>query len=202
MYELGGPLDGVRVPPGTNLLVVGRPLTGKRSLGFDLLADGAERDERGVVVTTTDSAPRVRDRMNRRLAGTDAPVDVVDCVSKHQGITTVEGVTYASAPDDLTGVGIALSEHLDPDGDRATRTLLSSLSPLLVYSNRQTVFRFMHVFTTRVENASALGVHLLEEGVHDEEVAGTFDQLFDGVVRTRADAPPTVETLPPGAETT
>ena len=56
-----------------------------------------------------------------------------------------------------------------------------------MYSDLQTVFRFMHVFTSRIENADALGVHVIESTAHDAEALNTLKQLFDGVVETDED---------------
>lgn len=200
MYELGGALGDRRVPPGTNLLVVGPPLSGKRGLGFDVVAHGLSQGEPAVVVTNTDGAPRVREALQDRLSATEAPVGIVDCVSKHQGVETTERATYAAAPDDMTGAGIGLSEHLssfDDRGEEGVRVLLSSLSPLLVYANVETAFRFLHVCTSRTKNAAGLGVHLLEADVHDEGTVSTVSQLYDGVVRTGADESPEAS-LPSG----
>jgi hypothetical protein len=46
------------------------------------------------------------------------------------------------------------------------------------------VFRFVHVVASRIEDADALGVHVVESDAHDEETLNTLRPLFDGVVRT------------------
>jgi hypothetical protein len=45
----------------------------------------------------------------------------------------------------------------------------------------------MHVFTSRVEKADAVGIHVIESTAHDEEAMNTLKQLFDGIVRTDED---------------
>jgi len=200
MYELGGPLEGVRVPTGSNLLVVGPPLTGKRRLAYEVLAHGVDRDQGALVVTNTDPATRIRDELRPFPDG--ARVGIVDCVTKHQGGTPTESnVHYASSPEDMTGVGIGVSAFLnrlrDADGNR---TVLTSLTTLLVYSNLQTVFRFLHVFVTRVENARGIGLYVLHESVHDDGAVSTLNRLFDGVVRTTEGGSPEPASLPSGAE--
>jgi hypothetical protein len=56
-----------------------------------------------------------------------------------------------------------------------------------MYSDVQTVFRFMHVFTSRIENADAMGVHVIESTAHDEETLNTLRQLFDHAVSVEVD---------------
>jgi len=121
-------------------------------------------------------------------------VGIVDCVTKQQGMgstTESELVRYASSPVDLTGIGIELSELLralyQKRGLTRNRILLHSLSTLLMYSDLQTVFRFLHVFTGRVQSADALGVFIIDSSAHDEQTVSPLKQLFDGIVTVRED---------------
>jgi KaiC/GvpD/RAD55 family RecA-like ATPase len=193
MYELGGALGEQEVPPGTNLLLEGPALSGKTDVGYDVLCHGAENGEGSLVVTNRDSAERVRAE-RAALFEHDTPVGLVDCVTKHQGqgsIVDSEMVQYASSPDDMTGIGIKFSELLQDFyndlGFKRNRALFVSVSTLLMYSNVQTVFRFLHVFTSRVENAGALGLYVIEADAHDDQATSTLSQLFDGVVRVDDD---------------
>ena len=192
MYDLGGPLSGTEVDPGTNLLLTGPPLSGKISLGYDLLEAGFDGGG-GIVVSNEHSADRIRAE-HEGLFEYGAPFGVVDCVTKHQGQGTIADtdlVQYASSPEDMTGIGIDFSELLEEfyvnrDLTR-NRALFVSVSTLLMYSDLQTVFRFLHVFTSRVENADALGLYVVQSGAHDEQTMNTLSQLFDGVIETDAD---------------
>ncbi|MFB6269494.1 MAG: RAD55 family ATPase [Halobacterium sp.] len=192
MYELGAAFSDVEVDPGTNVLVEGPPMTGKRELGFDVLARGSRDGEGVIVVTTKDSADRVIEDFRGHVDGGDPVIAVVDCVTKQQGMGTAtesELVRYASSPVDLTGIGIELSELLralyQQRNITRNRILLHSLSTLLMYSDLQTVFRFLHVFTGRVQSADALGVFVLDSSAHDEQTVSTLKQLFDGIITVR-----------------
>ena len=189
MYDLGQDFDDISVDPGTNILISGPPLTGKRRLAMDILAHGAANGEGSVIVTTRDSSDRVLADFRSRLLDPDgADLGVVDCVTQHQGrsASDTEVVKYASSPVDMTGIGIKFSEFVEEFYSqrdvRKNRVLMDSLSTLLMYSDLQTVFRFMHVFTSRIEDADALGVHVIESTAHDAESMNTMKQLFDGVV--------------------
>jgi len=122
MYDLRPHFDE-EVEPGTNLLLTGPPLTGKRSLMMDVLAAGTERGDGAIVVTTKDGAERVLKDYQKRTAYEGKPVAVVDCVTRQQGVNDVresDRIKYASSPVDMTGIGIKLSEFLQAFGDRGS----------------------------------------------------------------------------------
>jgi KaiC/GvpD/RAD55 family RecA-like ATPase len=191
MYELGGPFPGISVSPGTNVLISGPPMMGKRDLAFDILGHGHSNGEGALIVTTKDNADRVQEAFEE-YASSDAPVGIIDCVTKQQGVDAVEGeplVRYASSPVDLTGIGIELSELLQEFYQERqltrNRVLLYSLSTLLMYSNLQTVFRFLHVFTGRLQSADGLGLFTIDPTAHEDQTMSTLQQLFDGVIEVR-----------------
>jgi KaiC/GvpD/RAD55 family RecA-like ATPase len=198
MYEFGDALSGAAVDPGRNVLISGPPMTGKQKLGFQVLAHGSARDEGAIVVTTKDSAERVRERytdyvgVDGKTESETEPFGVVDCVSRQQGMSDTEGtetVRYASSPVDLTGIGIELSELLQgfyrDRGIEDNRVLLHSLSTLLMYSDLETVFRFLHVFTGRVQSVDGLGLYVVDDTAHDEQTMSTLKQLFDSAIEVR-----------------
>jgi len=193
MYDLGAPFAETRIAPGTNLLVAGPPMTGKRALALDVLVHGTRQGEGTIVVTTKDSGERLRAEYAERVPDVEEPLlGIVDCVTRQQGMSNVQNgalTRYASSPVDLTGIGIELSELLrafyQDEGRKRNRTLLHSLSTLLMYSNLQTVFRFLHVFTGRIQSADALGLYVIDSTAHDEKTVSTVKQLFDGVLEVR-----------------
>ncbi|PSP28072.1 recombinase RecA [Halobacteriales archaeon QH_2_65_14] len=194
MYELGPEFENAAVSPGTNILVSGPPLSGKRRLAMEALAHGANDGEGAVVVTTRDSSDRVMADFRALLTDPDqAHIGVVDCVTQHQGRSPSDSdlVKYASSPVDMTGIGIKFSEFVEEfysdRGVRQNRIMVDSLSTLLMYSDLQTVFRFMHVLTSRIEDADAVGVHIIESTAHDAETMNTLKQLFDGLVEVDDD---------------
>jgi KaiC/GvpD/RAD55 family RecA-like ATPase len=198
MYDLSPTLDA-EVPPGTNVLLSGPPLTGKRALGFDILASGLDRGEGAVVVSTKDSADRVIKRFDARLDDTADNFAVIDCVTKQQGISDLKDddlVKYASSPVDMTGIGIKFSEVLEEfyqtRGVSQNRVMLHSLSTLLMYSDLQTVFRFLHVFTGRVQSIDGFGLFSIDSTAHDDQTMNTLKQLFDGIITTHEEGEPTV----------
>jgi len=190
MYDLPDELPDVALEAGTNLLIAGPPLTGKRDLAFEVLGEGSEAGEGAIVVTTKDSADKVLQEYAAFVSAIDdVDVGVVDCVTKQRGVGSAQDdprVKYASSPVDMTGIGIKLSEFLEEfyqvRGHDRNRILLHSVSTLLMYSDLQTVFRFLHVFTGRVQSADGLGVYVIDSTAHDDQTMNTLKQLFDAVV--------------------
>ena len=200
MYKLGPEFDDKSIDPGTNILVSGPPLSGKRRLAFEALAHGANDGEGAVIVTTRDSSDRVLTDFQALLdAPDDSHVGIVDCVTQYQGRSTKDTdiVKYASSPTDMTGIGIKFSEFVEEfyteRGVTQNRVAIDSLSTLLMYSDLQTVFRFMHVLTSRIEDAEAIGVHVIESSAHDAETMNTLKQLFDGMVTVDEDETVTLQ---------
>jgi len=198
MYDLGPDLE-TEVEPGTNLLVTGPPLTGKRALCLDILAAGTEQKNGAIVVTTKDGAERVLSDYKKRTAYQGRPVAVVDCVTRQQGVNDVlddERIKYTSSPVDMTGIGIKLSEFLQAfyqdRGIQKNRIMVHSLSTLLMYSDLQTVFRFLHVFTGRIQSVGGLGLFCIDSTAHDQQTMNTLTQLFDGIITTSEDADPDI----------
>ncbi|SEV97829.1 RAD55 family ATPase [Natrinema salifodinae] len=190
MYDLADVLPDAELDPGTNVLVAGPPLTGKRRIAFEILASGANRDDGSIVVTTKDSADKVLEGFDEYVEeGVVPDIGVVDCVTKQRGIGTIDDdprIKYASSPVDMTGIGIKLSEFLQEFYETRelteNRVLLHSVSTLLMYSDLQTVFRFLHVFTGRIQSADAMGLYVIDSTSHDEQTMNTLKQLFDAVI--------------------
>ena len=200
MYDLRPHLDG-EVRPGTNILVSGPPLSGKRSVCLDVLAAGTDAGNGAIVVSTNDEARRILDTLDERASGgadAERPVAVIDCKKDAVGTTPLndDQVAHVGTPADLTGIGIHFSEFLQEfysdHGVERNRVLVHSLSTLLMYSDLQTVFRFLHVFTGRVQSVDGLGLYTIDATAHDDQTMNTLRQLFDGIVTTREDGDPEI----------
>ncbi|WP_435097398.1 RAD55 family ATPase [Halarchaeum sp. P4] len=185
---LGGPFDDVAVPRGTNLLVSGPPMSGKRTLLFDALADRGPADP--VVVVSTDDGP---ERVFRALDcdpvnAAEERAAVVDCVSSERGDAPSGAPTVVSvaSPDDLTGIGIGSSTFLSRfdagEGD-VHRVAIDSLSTILHYADPRAAFRFLHVFTNRVRSVDGVGFYVVNPDAHDDRELARVSDLFDGALR-------------------
>jgi KaiC/GvpD/RAD55 family RecA-like ATPase len=90
---------------------------------------------------------------------------------------------------DLTGIGVRMGQYLEEflvqKKSLGLRLCINSLSTILMYSNLQTVFRFLHVYTGRVKAANAFGIFVVEDEMHDPQTVATLKQLFDGMIEIK-----------------
>ena len=190
VYDPGDalPVDGL--PPGS-ILVSGPPMTGKYELLLRFVVEGDRRGDGGLVVTTNDSARSIRADIEDATGEMSASLRMVDCVSEQRstgGRLPKDRVEYVNSPGDMTGVGIGVSEQLRrfaEEGTERTRVVFDSLSTLLLYSDSETVFRFLHVLTGRIDDIDAIGLFTIDPTTHDEQTVGTLKQVFDGAVEIR-----------------
>lgn len=183
-------LKGVR--GGSNIMIIGPPMSGKETIVNNIVYKGLNVGDAAVIVTTREPGENVVDWFNYN--NMEIPLDhlgIVDCVTKTLGVPTSDTaiIRRASSPVDLTGIGVKISQFLEEfwmkKNIRKTWLCINSLSTILMYSNIQTVFRFLHVFTGRVKAAGAIGIYVVEDGMHDNQAVATLKQLFDGVIEIR-----------------
>jgi KaiC/GvpD/RAD55 family RecA-like ATPase len=190
MYTVGSllPVDGVE--PGSTLLVVGPPMSGKRDLVMKLLAQGGA--EEGVAVLSTDaSAADIRASMAEHTGrpGSELPLGIVDCVGDARG---TEGLgpldSRVSSPADLTGLGMELTtllERLYATHSQRLRFGLLSLTTMSMYASPEQVVRFLHAVSNRVSEANAFGLVVAHSDTMDEAHLQRLRSFVDGVVEVR-----------------
>ena len=86
-------------------------------------------------------------------------------------------IKRVSSPIDLTGISVGISRFLEEyikSGKDSVVIVFDSLSNLLMYSNLQAVFRFLHVLTTRIRVCGAKAFYIVEEGMHDDRTVITL----------------------------
>lgn len=188
--KLDGNIKGIRA--GSNIMLLGPPMSGKETIINNIVFNGLKNGEAAVIVTTREPGENVLQWFEyNNLEIPLEHIGIVDCVTKTLGVPTADTINIkrASSPVDLTGIGVKISQFLEDfwmkKNIRKTRLCINSLSTMLMYSNIQTVFRFLHVFTGRVKAAGAIGVYLVEDGMHDDQAIATLKQLFDGVIEVK-----------------
>ena len=191
--ELDSSIGGIR--KGSNIMLIGPPMSGKEILLYSIMYWGAAKNDNAVItVTTRESATHILEWFReQKLVLPMSRVGIVDCVTKTLGGASVENenIKIASSPVDLTGIGVKISqffeEYFMKKNIKKTQLHINSLSTILMYSNIQTVFRFLHVFTGRIKAAGSLGIYVIESGMHDEQAISTLKQLFDGMIEIKVE---------------
>jgi KaiC/GvpD/RAD55 family RecA-like ATPase len=183
MYEFDDlPLSAV--DPGTNLLVAGPAMGGTRELFLRMVVP-VPGEEGVILVSTKRDAGSLVEELGETANELDSrAVGVVDAAGG-QGVDDGGLIRTVSGPSDLTGIGMELTDLYEGfvnQGARQVRVGIDSISTLLMYTDVQTVFRFMHVTTGRVSSADGLGVYVIDPSSHDDQTVQTLNQLFDGRV--------------------
>lgn len=192
MYDVGDSLPTDELDPST-ILVSGPAMSGKYELLVHLLVEGEGYGNGGLFVTTNEDADGVfTDLQENGVADLEA-FRIVDCVSEQQSSQEQfppERVEYVNSPGDLTGLGIGVTEQLRrffEEDTQEVRIAFHSLSTLLMYSDIETVFRFLHVLTGRIDDMDAIGFFTIDPTTHEEGTVNTLKQLFDGAIELRTD---------------
>jgi len=190
MFTVGSLLPVEGIPRGSTLLVVGPPMTGKRTLTMELLAAGF--DEEGVAVVSTDSsAGDVRATLAQYADGPadELPMGVIDCVGDSRGSGGLEPLdSRINSPADLTGIGMQLTtllEGLYADQTDRLRVGLLSLTTMSMYAAPGQVVRFLHVVTNRIREAEGVGFVVAHSDTMAEEYLKRLRSFVDGVVEVR-----------------
>ncbi|MCD1294482.1 recombinase RecA [Methanocella sp. CWC-04] len=191
LKELDEAIGGIS--GGANIMLIGPPMSGKDSILNNIIAAGLSSEEGVIFLTTKVPGESVIEKFSGEGEGKINNIGIVDCISKSLGLGSNDtpSIKRATSPVDLTGIGVRISQFIEEFGKhkniKDVRLCINSLSTILMYSNLQTVFRFMHVFSGRVTAIKALGVYVVEEGMHDEQTISTLKQLFNGVIEVKVE---------------
>jgi len=190
--ELDNAIDGIR--KGSNIMLIGPPMSQKEVILYNIMFHGVINENAVITVTTHESATNILEWFKEnKMVLPLSRIGIIDCITKSVGRGSIETdyVKNANSPVDLTGIGVRISEFFDDflikKNIPKIQLHINSLSAILMYSNIQTVFRFMHVFTVRIKANGALGIFVLDSGMHDDHTIATLKQLFDGIIEIKSD---------------
>ncbi|WP_134669130.1 DUF7504 family protein [Halorussus marinus] len=189
-YEFGPDLPLAAVDPGTNILVAGSTMGGARDLALRLVTRGNDAAEGMLMVSTNRHCEKLLGDCDRLCPDLDrSKFGLLDCLSDQHGPKDLPvRMATVSNPSDLTGIGIEFSglyESLYQEATDRVRAGLYSVSTLLMYSDLQTVSRFVHTLGGRIAASDGLGVFLIDSTTQDERVVNTITQLCDGRIDVR-----------------
>ncbi|MFW9850224.1 MAG: RAD55 family ATPase [Candidatus Thorarchaeota archaeon] len=160
--------------------------SGKTTYAEAFLAEGLALGFPAVFVTT-DVSPRViRNDMSRygwniEEYENNGKFVFIDGYSERMGAPKIGSAPSLSKVDDISELGIVLSEVLEKLV--VARIVIDSLSTLILHSNPETMPRAVQRLSGRIKQGSHSIMFILEDGVHDEKTYATFSYLADAVLR-------------------
>lgn len=176
--------------PGSSVLLSGPSLVGKRRLAIRMLGAGHRRGDGILLVTTKDSVETTLDEFERHVPDLDpGRIGLIDC-SGSEGRAGIRDVATerVGSPGDLTGISIGAAKLMQRFTDQQISSIrhgLISISTLLQYLNEETVFKFLHIYTSRVEASDGLAIFTMDDDTHEPRTVNTMTGEFDGVVVLR-----------------
>jgi|Deesub1362A_J573_1020465.scaffolds.fasta_scaffold02122_6 KaiC/GvpD/RAD55 family RecA-like ATPase len=168
-------------PTGSNIMILGPPLIGKSKFARMIFREEIKKGSGGIYVTTKDTPEELMEWFG------DIEFKIIDCVTKIAipDVQDTDSIKRVSSPIDLTGISVGINKFLEGyirGGKENVIVVFDSLSNLLMYSNLQTVFRFLHVLTTRIKTSKAKAMYIVEQGMHDDMTITTLKQIFNGFI--------------------
>lgn len=96
----------------------------------------------------------------------------------------VENVVFVKSPDDLTDMGIAITQILKEEGEEEVFILFDSVSTMLIYLSSTNISRFIHFVTSKLKITGIAGVFLAVEKGLDPLLLSQLTTFVDEVVDT------------------
>ncbi len=181
--EIGG-IEG-----GANIMLIGPAMSGKTAVLNSIMSCGLQKEEAVILVETRIPGA---DALARLKPPESSFIGVVDCVARTLGVNVKDAprIRHVSSPVDLTGIGVRVGQLMEDSGQTGnsdTLLCIDSVSTMLMYSNLQSVFRFLHVMAGRVSMHKQLGIYVMDEGMHDGPTIATLKQLFNAVLQVKVE---------------
>lgn len=192
--EIDDVIGGLKA--GSNILLIGPSMSGKESISNHIIHDNTVKNDNAVmVVTANEPGFSILERFKRlepKLLL--SRVGLVDCIStRYGGEYAVENdnIKFVNSPEDLTAIGIKISQFFEEffimKKIPKIQLHIVSLSTFLMYSNIQTVFRFLHVLTGRIKMADAIGIYVIDSEMHDPHILTAIKLLCDCMIEVKSE---------------
>lgn len=181
--------DGVgTVPSQAQNVLVEAPVAAPHAdhLCLDLTTREDHTTSRVLTISYRDRAHEVVERWHETVG--DLPVELVVVEAREDGSDgsdLPDSVTVLSeSPGDLTWLGVHTSEYLTRwhEADERIGVCIDSLTSMLQYAELEKVYRFLHIFSGRVETADARAHNHIDPRAHTRQELHTLKQLCDTVV--------------------
>jgi len=91
------------------------------------------------------------------------------------------------SPTDLNDLHKEFKDTLKKADGRKVRVVIDSISDALLYNSPQSVFKFMQLFVAQVRHKGAVGVVVIEEGLHPEDQNNTLEYITDNLLELKLD---------------
>lgn len=191
-------LLGTSVPPGSNILVVGPPGSGKSSFGLSFVAQGLRKGDRSMFVCIDNDPSAVRDelasghRVDPQLYEGQDQLRFVDAYSWSGGRAVSSERFAITETLELSDLSLLISQAAIELGQTERqkfggRRVIDSLSSLFLNFEPPYVQRFIAFLVRSGHHAGASTSFLLEQGICDEPVLNNVKEIMNIVVEFKTE---------------
>lgn len=191
--DLADELEGVN-----NTLLLAPSFVGdEEGTCIDLLRPGSAAAQNVLLVSYTKSPDAQLRRWQTHADQQPANLGIVSVEDSTRSVAAANSgdalgpagpVETVSNPNDLTGLGIRITEFLTRWGDdHRTVVCVDSLTAMLQYVDLETAYEFLHIVTGRFAALDAQAHFHMDPGAHDEQTVESVLSLMDAVVEVGDD---------------
>lgn len=195
--DVEGGLDGVN-----NTLLLAPSFAGdEEGACIDLLRPDADDEQNVLLVSYTKSPDAQLRRWRAHAEQRPANLGIVSVEDSTRSVAAASAggdaagpggragpIETVNNPNDLTGLGIRITEFLDRwDDDRPMVVCFDSLTALLQYVDLETAYEFLHIITGRLAAAGARSHFHMDPGAHDDRAVESVVSLMDAAVEVDDD---------------
>ncbi len=172
----------ITIPEGTQLLLIGPPGSAKIRFALSIMRSQLASGTKGVFATMTLTPSQVRALATKINTLPVGNLEIIDGVSSIAGKASTEKRSFRSLSE-LNSMSLVLLDSIQ--NERGGICCVDSLSTLLIYSDPSSVLKFVQVVSAKMKSQGITGIFVLEEGVHEPELASLLSFILDGVLHVR-----------------
>jgi len=183
--------SGPSFAPGTNVLVLAGALSdAKRDHCGELLAAAPPETLDVLRVTYSRDVDELVDEWLDAHGALPARTGIVrvgdgaTLTGADPEAADLDGVAVTTAnPNDVTGLGMRLNNYLgDHDPDLQLVVCFDSLTQLLQFTDVESAFKFVHMFTGQLRDIGAVAHFHMDPDAHDTQTVSRLKPAFDEAV--------------------
>jgi KaiC/GvpD/RAD55 family RecA-like ATPase len=183
------------VPFGAQVLVNGPNFSGKEVLVYSFVAEGLKKGVPAIVVLTDMTPAEFKDEMTFLLPAYEeyeqrGLVKYIDVYSPTMGdYAENPHATYVKSVDDTDGLTNAVDSaaKVFRDKYRIYRIAFKSVSSTVSHLDPKVVFKFLQPFLGRRKKDKAVGLYLLEKGMHTDSDVQMLGANMEGEIEIKID---------------
>ncbi len=175
------------IPTSAAILILADPGGGTETFLSELTANVLGRGENVSYITLDNFPDNIRGAIIRAaggsLKGELEKLKFIDCYSKSVGLESAE--TLAEDPNNLSGIGIAVSEVIQKWKPRVI--VLDSLSTLIRKRRVQASLDFLHSLTAKTRKAETMLLVTINRKAFPLPIVAAAEEIMDGVIEIKAE---------------